>query len=297
MSAHPHWRKVYSGKVRDLYIPDSASTIETSSRLLVVASDRVSAFDHILSPDIPGKGIILTQLTHWWFGQLPHVPNHLSGDVVPEEVAGRAMVVVPLTMFPVECVVRGYLAGSGWKEYQKTQSVCGVPLPAGLAEGDLLPEPIFTPATKAAVGNHDENITFTRMRDLLGESDAAALREASIDIYRRAHDIARERGIILADTKFEFGTHPDTGTITLGDEILTPDSSRYWDEKTYSAGGINRLDSFDKQVIRNWLLEHWDGNGEPPTLPQELVDLTIQRYQEIYTRLTGEPLSLSEYSL
>lgn len=291
-----HWHPIYSGKVRDLYIPDSASTVEDAERLLVVASDRVSAFDHILTPEIPGKGIILTQLTHWWFDQLPDIPNHLISEPAPDSVAGRAMVVVPLTMFPVECVVRGYLAGSGWKEYQKTQSVCGVSLPPGLSEGDKLPEPIFTPATKAALGDHDENITFSQMSEILGDKNAAALRDTSLNIYTRAHDIARDRGIILADTKFEFGTHPVTGEITLGDEILTPDSSRYWDEKTYSSGGMNRPDSFDKQVIRNWLLAHWDGDGSPPDLPTELVDLTIVRYQEIYERLTGQGLDLSEYS-
>ena len=292
----PQWRHIYSGKVRDLYIPESESSLESTPRLLVVASDRVSAFDHVLSPEIPSKGVILTQLSHWWFDQLHDIPNHRSRDAPPSSVAERSMVVYPLDMFPIECVVRGYLAGSGWKEYQSQGSICGVQLPAGLSEGDQLATPIFTPATKAALGDHDENITFEQMVETIGAENAGALRDLSLEIYRRAHDIALARGIILADTKFEFGRHPDTGEVTLGDEVLTPDSSRYWDSAAYSSGGIHRLDSFDKQVIRNWLSDNWDGKGQPPVLPDELVRKSRDRYLEIYARLTGEDLSLEPES-
>ena len=289
MSTLEDWTPVYSGKVRELYIPKAASNVSDATKLLIVATNRVSAFDHILTPEIPGKGQILTALSTWWFSQLD-IPNHLLEEKPPLEVKDRAMVVSPLTMFPVECVVRGYLAGSGWKEYQKSSSVCGIKLPSGLAEGDVLPEPLFTPATKAALGDHDENISFEQMVDLLGEKDALALRSLSLDIYTRARDIARERGVILADTKFEFGVHPVTGAITLGDEVLTSDSSRYWDGELYSAGGINRLDSFDKQLIRNWLSKNWDGEGEPPSLPSDLVTHTMNRYRELFQRLTGKPI-------
>lgn len=289
----PGWSHVYSGKVRDLYIPESASSVETADRLLVVASDRVSAFDHVLSPEIPGKGIILTQLTNWWFERLSDIPNHRSHDAPPAGVRDRSMVVYPLVMFPIECVVRGYLAGSGWKEYQSHGSICGIVLPQGLKEGDRLPQPIFTPATKAALGDHDENISFDEMVSVVGAEAAGALRDHSLAIYQRAHDLALNRGIILADTKLEFGRHPETGTITLGDEVLTPDSSRYWDANLYSAGGIDRLDSFDKQVIRNWLASHWDGKGDPPRLPDDLVHKTLDRYREIYERLTGSSLDLA----
>lgn len=287
------WTPVYSGKVRELYIPKTASTIRDADKLLIVATDRVSAFDHILSPEIPGKGAILTALTRWWFTQLPDVANHLTGEDPPQEIADRAMVVEPLEMFPVECVVRGYLAGSGWKEYQTTSQVCGVELPPGLSEGDELPEPLFTPATKAAVGDHDENISFEQMVELVGSEDAAALRDLSLSLYSRARDIAREQGVILADTKFEFGRHRSTGVITLGDEVLTSDSSRYWDGELYSEGGMNRLDSFDKQLIRNWLQENWDQKGSPPSLPAELVSHTMDRYRELFQRLTGNSIDTS----
>jgi phosphoribosylaminoimidazole-succinocarboxamide synthase len=186
--------------------------------------------------------------------------------------------------------VRGYLAGSGWAEYKEMGTVGGIALRAGLHEGDALDEPLFTPATKAALGDHDENITFDRMVEIVGASDAHALREASVSIYQRARDIAARRGVILADTKFEFGRNPTTGAITLADEILTPDSSRYWDGETYAAGGINRLDSFDKQLVRNWLASNWDRKGSPPRLPDELVELTRQRYGELFDRLTGSTL-------
>lgn len=282
------WTPVYSGKVRELYIPISASSVDEADKILIVATDRVSAFDHILTPHIPGKGAILTALSRWWFGELHDVPHHLLPESPPQEVAERSMVVSPLTMFPVECVVRGYLAGSGWKEYQANSTVCGIELPTGLHEGDRLPEPLFTPATKAAVGEHDENITFEQMVDLMGAEDASTLRDLSLHIYRSAAKIAESRGVILADTKLEFGRDRTSGEITLGDEVLTSDSSRYWDGELYSAGGIQRLDSFDKQLIRNWLLHHWDQTGAPPELPAELVEHTMGRYRELYQRLTGQ---------
>jgi phosphoribosylaminoimidazole-succinocarboxamide synthase len=288
MTALAGWTPVYSGKVRELYIPESASNIAEAAKLLIVATDRVSAFDHILSPEVPGKGAILSSLTRWWCDQLADIPNHLIPESPPEEVTDRAMVVEPLDMFPVECVVRGYLAGSGWKEYQATSRVCGIALPPGLSEGDELPAPLFTPATKAAVGDHDENISFDQLVELIGEDDAAALRDLSLSIYSRARDLAHSRGVILADTKLEFGRHRSTGAITLGDEVLTSDSSRYWDGEVYSAGGMNRLDSFDKQLIRNWLQQNWDQTGSPPELPADLVTHSMDRYRELFQRLTGK---------
>jgi phosphoribosylaminoimidazole-succinocarboxamide synthase len=288
------WKPLYSGKVRELYIPVSASSGEDADRLLMVASDRISAFDHILEPEVPGKGEILTALSSWWFGQLSDVPNHLTGEAPPAELASRSMVVTPLRMFPVECVVRGYLAGSGWKEYVQSQTVGGLPLPAGLSEGDRLPEVLFTPATKAAIGDHDENITYSEMVAIVGDDVASKLKELSLSIYERASDIARSRGVILADTKFEFGVHPGTGEIALGDEVLTSDSSRYWDGELYTEGGIHRLDSFDKQLVRNWLSAHWSGEGLPPRLPDELVAHTKARYLELYSRLTGQDFTVSQ---
>ncbi len=281
------WKPVYSGKVRELYIPLSASTLGEADSLLMVATDRISAFDHILSPDIPGKGALLTNLSRWWFAALADLPHHLRDEEPPVEVIDRAMVVEPLDMFPVECVVRGYLSGSGWKEYQASGEVCGIPLPAGLQEGDPLPEPIYTPATKAAVGDHDENITFQATEFLIGHQDAAQLRDLSLDLYRRAASICEDRGLILADTKFEWGRSRSTGAITLGDEALTSDSSRYWDGEAYAKGGINRLDSFDKQLVRNWLTSHWDFEGMPPALPDDLVQHTQTRYRELLARLTS----------
>jgi phosphoribosylaminoimidazole-succinocarboxamide synthase len=278
------WHHKYSGKVRDLYESDAHP-----GRLLVVASDRVSAFDHMLSPGIPGKGALLTQLSLWWFGRLGE-PTHLAaahpslGEHLPAEIAPRAMIVHTLRMYPIECVVRGYLAGSGWAEYRATQSVCGIPLPAGLEEGDELPEPIFTPAFKAPLGAHDENITFERMTEIVGAADAAALREASLRIFRTAAVIARERGLLLADTKFEFGRDPGNDHPVLADEVLTSDSSRYWDAETYARGGMNRLESFDKQIVRDWLAANWNRIGEPPELPTEIVDRTAARYRELVDR-------------
>jgi phosphoribosylaminoimidazole-succinocarboxamide synthase len=288
----PGWTLAYSGKVRDLYVPNS-STLASTTRLLVVASDRVSAFDHVLEPGIPGKGELLTTLSLWWFDTLIGIPNHLLGDQteVPAEVAGRAMLVKPLDMFPVECVVRGYLSGSGWLEYQRDQSVCGVALPAGLANGDRLPEPIYTPAFKAELGEHDENITFERTVELVGASVATALRDLSLDIYRRAAALALASGVILADTKFEFGADRTTGEITLADEVLTSDSSRYWDAAAYDSG--DRTASFDKQIVRNWLAANWNTDpdaltaGPPPALPAEIVERTAARYRELLDRLTS----------
>jgi phosphoribosylaminoimidazole-succinocarboxamide synthase len=294
MTTLADWKPLYSGKVRELYIPVSASSGDDADRLLMVASDRISAFDHILEPEVPGKGEILTALSSWWFGQLSDVPNHLTGEAPPAELASRSMVVTPLRMFPVECVVRGYLAGSGWKEYVQSQTVGGLPLPAGLSEGDPLPEVLFTPATKAAIGDHDENITYSQMVAIVGDDVASKLKELSLSIYGRASEIACSRGVILADTKFEFGVHPGTGDIALGDEVLTSDSSRYWDGELYTEGGIHRLDSFDKQLVRDWLSAHWSGEGAPPRLPEDLVAHTKARYLELYARLTGQDFQVSQ---
>jgi len=279
------WKHEYSGKVRDLY-----TSAGHPNRVLMVASDRVSAFDHVLEPGIPGKGATLTELSLWWFDQLTGLPNHLAPRdewvEIPDAVADRAMLVKTLEMFPIECVVRGYLSGSGWIEYQATQSVCGVPLPAGLTDGDRLPEPIFTPAYKAPMGEHDENITFERVVELVGEPNAIALRDLSLVVFARASTIAESRGVILADTKFEFGVDTD-GAITLADEVLTSDSSRYWDATTYASG--DRTASFDKQIVRDWLKANWDRSGTmpPPTLPSEIVERTAARYRELVERLIG----------
>jgi phosphoribosylaminoimidazole-succinocarboxamide synthase len=276
------WELAYSGKVRDLYRSE-----ERPGEVLMVASDRVSAFDHVLEPAIPGKGELLTQLSLWWFGKLAGIPNHLIAGPVPASVAGRAMLVRTLDMFPVECVVRGYLAGSAWTEYHSTRSICGVPLPEGLGFGDRLPEPIYTPAFKAPMGEHDENITFERTVELVGADTAHALRELSLTAYSRAAELAEARGILLADTKFEFGADAD-GTITLADEVLTSDSSRFWDAEAWLRG--ERRDSFDKQVVRNWLSANWDpssGVGAPPRLPDDIVALTAARYRELIDRLTA----------
>ncbi len=286
--AAPGWTHVYSGKVRDLYEHPQHPAL-----MLVVASDRVSAFDHVLEPGIPGKGALLTQLTHWWFERLA-VPNHLAVvdpaaddlPAVPTELADRAMLVRRLDMLPIECVVRGYLTGSGWAEYQASGTVCGIPLPDGLRDGDRLPEPLYTPAFKAPLGEHDENITFERSVELVGDAMATQLRDASLAIFAAASSIAAERGVLLADTKFEFGTDPTTGVVTLADEVLTSDSSRYWDAALYAAGGPNRMDSFDKQIVRDWLAAHWDKTGEPPALPPEIVECTAARYRELIDRLT-----------
>ncbi|CAB4561751.1 MAG: phosphoribosylaminoimidazolesuccinocarboxamide synthase [Actinobacteria bacterium] len=277
----PGWTHTYSGKVRDLYESNDPAL---SHLILVVASDRVSAFDHVLEPAIPNKGAHLTTLTNWWFERLD-VLNHLSHEVaVPKEVAGRGTIAKKLDMFPVECVVRGYISGSGWKEYEANGTVCGIQLPAGLQFGGKLPEPIFTPAYKAPMGEHDENITFERVIELIGPDNAKALRELSLKVFKRASELAEQAGLILADTKFEFGIDPANGQITLGDEVLTPDSSRFWSKAAWERG--ERKDSFDKQIIRNWLAANWDQTGTPPNLPTEICEETANRYAELVQLLT-----------
>jgi phosphoribosylaminoimidazole-succinocarboxamide synthase len=273
---------VHSGKVRDLYaMPDG--------RLLMVASDRVSAYDFVLEPVIPDKGKVLTQLSLWWFDRLG-VDHHVVSTDVPDEFKGRAVVCERLEMFPVECVARGYLTGSGLREYVDTGAVCGIALPRGLEDGSRLPEPIFTPATKAELGEHDENVDFAAVVATVGEPAAMALRDLTLDIYSRAETIARERGIILADTKFEFGRRAD-GTIVLADEVLTPDSSRFWPAEQWQPG--RSQPSYDKDVIRSWLTSDesgWDrtSGNPPPPLPPEVVERTRSRYVEAYELLTGE---------
>ena len=271
------WQHSYSGKVRDLYTSSAHP-----GEVLMVASDRVSAFDHVLEPGITGKGELLTQLTLWWFSQLD-VPNHLV-QPQPAALPSNSTLARSLEMYPIECVVRGYLSGSGWVEYQATQSVCGVELPAGLRDGDRLPEPIFTPAFKAPMGEHDENISFERTVEIVGRATATALRDASLAIFTTASAIAESKGLILADTKFEFGSD-ENGVLILADEVLTPDSSRYWDASLYETG--DRTASFDKQIVRNWLAAHWDKTGTPPELPADIVQQTAGRYRELVERLTA----------
>jgi phosphoribosylaminoimidazole-succinocarboxamide synthase len=273
---------IHAGKVRELYVIDD-------SRLLMVATDKISAFDYVLGSMIPDKGMILNQLSLWWFGKLADlVQNHVVSEEVPAAVAGRAVVCERLAMIPIECVARSYLTGSGWLEYQRNGTVCGIALPFGLVDGSRLPEPIFTPATKAAIGEHDENVDFATVVGTVGEEVATRIRKLTLAIYAEAEGVARERGIILADTKFEFGQRPD-GTVVLADEVLTPDSSRFWDAATWQPGG--RLDSYDKQFVRNWLLYEsgWDrGSGAPPpALPAEIVAATRAKYLEAYELLTG----------
>jgi phosphoribosylaminoimidazole-succinocarboxamide synthase len=275
---------LHSGKVRDLYeLPDGG--------LLMVASDRISAYDYVLEPGIPDKGEVLTRMSLWWFEQLADlVPNHLVSTDVPDEVRGRAIVVERLRMFPVECVARGYLTGSGLKEYERSGTVCGLPLPSGLRDGDRLDEPIFTPTTKAPVGQHDEAMTYADVVASVGDETAARLRDLTLQAYARGESVARERGIILADTKFEFGARAD-GTVVLADEVLTPDSSRFWPADEWEPGRAQP--SFDKQFVRDWLTSPdsgWSkGSGEqPPRLPDDVVDKTRARYVEAYERLTGE---------
>lgn len=274
---------LHSGKVRDLYrLADG--------NLLMVASDRISAFDFVLSSTIPDKGEILTRMSLWWFDQLVDlVPNHIVSTEVPEVVRGRAVVCESLDMFPVECVARGYLTGSGLADYRATGEVCGIALPAGLQDGSRLPEPIFTPATKAELGDHDENVSFDAVVREIGPDSANTLRALTIGVYDRAEDIARGRGIVLADTKLEFGRRPD-GTVVLGDEVLTPDSSRFWPADAWQPGRTQP--SYDKQIVRNWLTSAesgWDRtSGEaPPPLPDHIIELTRAKYVEAYERLTG----------
>lgn len=279
----PGWKHVYSGKVRDLYESENPNYAHL---ILVVASDRVSAFDHVLEPAIPNKGKHLTTLTNWWFERLS-VPNHVSHEVeIPAEVKGRATVAKKLQMFPIECVVRGYISGSGWKDYQATGTICGVELPAGMQFGGKLPEPIFTPAFKAELGEHDENISFEKVVELIGERHANELKDLSIKIFNRASELAEKAGLILADTKFEFGIDPSNDLTTLGDEVLTPDSSRFWSKAAWERG--ERKDSFDKQIVRNWLADNWNQTGTPPELPAEIVAQTADKYAELVERLTQE---------
>ena len=274
------------GKVRD--------TFELGAgRLLMVASDRISTFDVVHPTLIPDKGNVLTGTSVFWFERTGDIcPNHLisATEGVPSELRGKALVVERLEMFPVECVVRGYITGSGWKDYQSTGTVCGIDLPAGLRESEQLPEPIFTPATKAEVGDHDENVDFDRAAEIVGDRAALEqLRDLSIALYSFARDYALERGIILADTKFEFGRRSD-GTIVLGDEALTPDSSRYWPTDGYEPG--HGQPSFDKQFVRDWATgSGWDKSAPAPALPDEIVAQTRASYIEAYERITGEPLA------
>ena len=295
------WTHTYSGKVRDLYVPDlpPGSAHPAGDVVLVVASDRISAYDHVLPTPVPDKGVVLTQLSLWWFEQVADlVPNHVvTAEVgehgVPAAVAGRAMVCRRLEMYPVECVARGYLTGSGLAEYRAGQQVCGVPLPGGLVDGSRLPEPIFTPATKAELGEHDENVSFDVVAAQIGAEAATRLRDLTLAVYSRAERIARERGVILADTKLEFGRAldgPDAGSVVLGDEVLTPDSSRFWPADTWAPGGPQP--SFDKQYVRDWLTSTasgWDraSDAPPPPLPPEVVERTRARYLDAFERLTG----------
>lgn len=275
----------HRGKVRELF----DIMHDGEPRILLVATDNISAYDKVLPTLIPDKGVILTQLSSWWFAQFPDVANHLISTEVPDEVRGRAVIVERLEMIEVECVARGYLTGSGWVEYQRSHSVCGISLPVGLRDGDRLPEPIFTPAIKAKVGEHDENVDFDTIAAIHGRQLAKRLREATLNIYRRAAELAADRGILLADTKFEFGLRD--GELVLADEVLTPDSSRFWDAQSWVPGAP--IPSFDKQFVRDWLTceSGWDKIGEPPALPEDVVLATSRRYAEAYRRLTGTSFS------
>ncbi len=285
----PNHHLVGRGKVRDIY--------EIGDHLLIIASDRISAFDYVLASGIPNKGRILTQMSLFWFERISGiVPHHLvtaeveefPADLQPYAhlLAGRSMLVKKAAVFPVECVVRGYLAGSGWKEYRQSQSVCGIQLPAGLPESARLDEPLFTPATKATSG-HDENISFDQMVGLVGQDTADRLRQISLAIYQKAREYAASKGLIIADTKFEFGTHE--GNIILIDEVLTPDSSRFWPASDYQPGKSQQ--PFDKQFVRNYLEEiHWNKKPPAPQLPDWVVEATSQKYREAFERLTGRTL-------
>ncbi len=278
---------LHSGKVRSLYGTDTG-------HLVMVASDRISAYDWVLPTPIPDKGRILTAMTVWWFDRLASlVDNHMlayDDDAIPEPWRGRAMVCTRLDMVPVEAVARGYLTGGGLAEYQQTGSVCGIALPAGLVDADRLATPLFTPASKAAVGEHDENVSYETIVTTVGEQTARELRELTLTLYAAAAEIAAERGILLADTKFEFGRNPATGALVLGDEVLTPDSSRFWPAEGYQPGRTQP--SFDKQYVRDWLTSPasgWDRRSEqpPPPLPADVAQATRDRYVEAYERLTG----------
>lgn len=274
------WRPLKSGKVRDLFINDAGE-------ILLVASDRISAYDWIMPTPIPDKGRLLTQLSLFWFNKLGDVlPNHVISTDVPSEVHGRAIICRSLEILPVECVARGYLTGSGLSEYQKTQEVCGISLPSGLVDGSELPEAIFTPATKAEIGEHDENISFDRAAEIIGSTAAEEVKRLTLSLYSVARDYARSRGIIIADTKFEFGLDKK-GQITLADEALTPDSSRFWPAASWQPGKTQA--SYDKQFLRDWLTSiGWDRQSPPPELPDEVVVKTRARYGEAYAALTGE---------
>ncbi len=280
-------KKIYSGKVRDLYEIDEQS-------MLIVASDRLSAFDVILNEPIPQKGEILTQISNFWFEKLSHImPNHFTGqtvyDILPEEQARtierRAVVAKRLQPVKIEAIVRGYLAGSGWKEYQKTGSICGIRLPENLREAEQLPEAVFTPSTKAEVGGHDENISFEQCADIIGTDLAEQVRSKAIALYTEAAAYAETRGIIICDTKFEFGLD-ENGTLTLMDEVLTPDSSRFWSENTYQPG--TNPPSFDKQFIRDWLEQSgWNKQPPAPAVPQDIIEKTLAKYREALDVLTA----------
>ena len=294
----PGYAHVYSGKVRELYAPIDQRTGQTSQDvLLLVATDRISAYDFILGSEIPDKGKVLTQLSLWWFDQMVDIiPNHVISTQVPEAVAGRGVLVQRLDMVPVECIGRAYLTGSGLTEYRQTSSVCGVRLPAGLTDGSLLPAPIFTPSTKAPIGEHDQPMTFAEVEAEIGMSRAASVRDLTIAVLARGNEIAADRGILLADTKVEFGldaSRPDAEgnpTIVLADEVLTPDSSRFWPAATWAPGRAQ--DSYDKQFVRDWLTSSasgWDrSSGEaPPALPADIVEATRLKYVEAFESLTG----------
>ncbi len=273
---------IASGKVREMY--------EADGDIVMVASDRISAYDVILPTPIPDKGRVLTQMSVFWFETTGHiVPNHYLSQDVPEEAAGRALRVRKLEMYPVECVARGYLSGSGWREYRETGSVCGIELPKGLRESDRLPEPIFTPATKAEIGDHDENVDFERAAEIIGDRALMEeLRRVTLELYEHARDHAAERGIIIADTKFEFGSSPGA-EVVLGDEVLTPDSSRFWPADDWEPGRSQA--SFDKQYVRDWLDESgWDHTPPGPELPDDVVANTRGKYVEAYERITGRSL-------
>jgi phosphoribosylaminoimidazole-succinocarboxamide synthase len=273
------WKHLRTGKVRDLYT-------NGSGEVLLVASDRLSAFDWVLPTVIPNKGAILTQLSLFWFELLEDiVPNHILSEDVPKEVTDRAVIVAPLEMFEIECVARGYLTGSGWSEYQTSQAVCGNALPAGLLDGSKLPTNIFTPATKADIGDHDINIDFGSASKIVGQESAKELKDLTIKLYETAADFAESHGIILADTKFEFGRNK-SGEIVLGDEALTPDSSRFWELASWKPGVTQA--SFDKQFVRDYLISSgWDKKSPPPELPAEIVEKTAARYEEAFYRITG----------
>jgi len=273
---------IASGKVREMYAD--------GDDIIMVASDRISAYDVVLPTAIPDKGKVLSQMSVFWFETTGDIiPNHYISQDVPEEAAGRGLRVKKLDMYPVECVVRGYITGSGWKEYQQSGSVCGIELPPGLQESEKLPYPIFTPATKAEVGDHDENIDFERAVEIIGDRALMEeLRRASIELYEHARDHAAERGIIIADTKFEFGSSPGA-EVVLGDEVLTPDSSRFWPADDYEAGRGQA--SFDKQYVRDWLDKSgWDHSPPGPELPDDVVEVTRSKYVEAYERITGRSL-------